>query len=1563
MDDQDILFEKFMKQAVTLGIEDKPKYVQECFERLERKEERELLKEKEELAAQLQKEEIAARERKEDKDRQERERDRAAQERDNERDAQTNVLLEREKTKQMELQRGNVQNDSGPYSRHSSGPKPVFPKLPMFKENTDDIDAYISRFEKHARNMKWEENDWVDYLAALLEGSALKVYHGLLEKETCTYKDLKDLLLKKFQCTSDGFRKRFREARPEANEPFDTFGMELTRLLNRWISLSELEDTREGLRDLILTEQFLESVNLELAIHIREKGLKTLDEMIAAAEYFRLARPGRNLARKSTASAFSVSDDSQVDSYENSANSIDTGKLFRGRWNQRNRGGVYKPQVTTTTGNQAGRGGSRGGFRTRGSRGRGGRGALATQQCYICNEKGHGYRTCPTKKSGKKCTICDIGGHDYQSCPFVFMRQHQDVIGNACIVTGRDPEVVCSVLENSMGKLHFQSGSVNDIPSSVLRDTGATICGVRKRLVSESQYVPGKVRCRTFGGEVQEYRQAKVTVSCEFFEGELLCCVLENPVADLIIGNIPGLKVRTDISADGAVVEPVAAVTTRAQAKKQNLVHKPLVQVAQDLNVSREKLIHLQGKDDGLKACFKLADSGEVRSVGGNKYSFFLDNGVLCRLYQSSQDSITQIVVPCSLRSSVLTTAHDQLLAGHCGVRRTLSRILSQFFWPGVSADVRRYVHTCDICQKTTPKGRIPPVPLATMPTVSTPFEKVAIDLVGPLSPPSEQGHRYILTLIDVATRFPEAVPMKDISSISVAEALMSIFARLGFPKVILSDQGTQFNSDLMKEFHKLCGTEGVRTSPYHPQANGTVERFHGTLKAMLRKVIQAQPRAWHRYLPALLFACRELPSESTGFSPFELMFGRKPRGPIALLADTWTQKDPSEDEEKPLYKYLFDLKNIIVESCEIAKENSEKSARVGKKYFDRKARQRSFAVGDEVLVLLPSSSNKLMMTWSGPFPIQECLHPDYRILIRGKLKVFHANMLKKYNRRSEVASVAQDTIRISVGESVPWSDILPLSMDEDEKFVGQCDDDARSSARVRQYGPVMPTLAVVGVVQEEDDSVSVPTIPFSVPMSPTSEEDITDVDFCPSMPSETSKRLRQIYKKYEDRLTAKPGALKSEVVISIQLTSDIPVHRKAYDLPFSSKQVVDREIDAMMDLGVIEPSTSPYSSPVVLVRKKDGTCRFCVDYRALNKITIFDAEPIPDVDELFSRLAEDKVFTRIDLAKGYWQILVDPVDRHKTAFATHRGLFQWIRMPFGLVNAPAVFARMMRTLNLEEASSMNFFDDILIHSKSYQEHFAHTELVLKRLKEFNLTARPSKISAGYPNLEFLGHVVGEGQLRPEPKKIQKILEIPTPSTKKQVRSLLGLLGFYRRYIPNFASLTAPLSDLTKDTKTRTITWTSECERALKRIKELFSMSPVLQLPNLNQSFTVQTDASSAGIGAVLLQENGGVLHPVCYASRKLLDRETRYSTIERECLAIVWGIGKFSKYLWGMHFILQTDHRPLTYLNTSRFKNSRIMRWALSLQEYRFSVESLPGTSNVLADLLSRSDSDQLVP
>jgi len=314
-----------------------------------------------------------------------------------------------------------------------------------------------------------------------------------------------------------------------------------------------------------------------------------------------------------------------------------------------------------------------------------------------------------------------------------------------------------------------------------------------------------------------------------------------------------------------------------------------------------------------------------------------------------------------------------------------------------------RYCRSCDICQRTVSIGRIAKVPLGNLPLIETPFQRVSVDLVGPIAPATDRGNRYILTLVDYATRYPEACVLKNIEAETVAEALVTMFTRVGIPMEILSDQGTQFMSNVMKEVSRLLSMTQLVTTPYHPMCNGLVERFNGTLKAMLKRMCVERPKDWDRYVPALLFAYREAPQESLGFAPFELLYGRTVRGPMSILKELWS-KENTAAEVKSTYQYVIDLQSRLQETYDIAREALAKTKITQKRHFDVKSRNRQFDVGDKVPLLLPTDGNKLLAHWKGPFEVLERQHGhNYRIQLPGKIRLFHANMLKLYKERTNV--------------------------------------------------------------------------------------------------------------------------------------------------------------------------------------------------------------------------------------------------------------------------------------------------------------------------------------------------------------------------------------------------------------------------------------------------------------------------------------------------------------------------------------------------------------------------------
>ena len=415
------------------------------------------------------------------------------------------------------------------------------------------------------------------------------------------------------------------------------------------------------------------------------------------------------------------------------------------------------------------------------------------------------------------------------------------------------------------------------------------------------------------------------------------------------------------------------------------------------------------------------------------------------------------------------------------------------------------------------------------------------------------------------------------------------------------------------------------------------------------------------------------------------------------------------------------------------------------------------------------------------------------------------------------------------------------------------------------------------------------------------------------------------------------------------------PIRQYPRRLPFAYREETSKQVAEMLDQGVIQASSSPWASPIVLVKKKDGTFRFCIDYRKLNEVTKKDAHPLPRIDDLLDALQGSQMFSTLDLRSGYWQVSVDPKDREKTAFVTPDGLWEFLRLPFGVSGGPATFQRAIEIVlsGLTFETCLCYFDDIIIPSCNLQQQCERLSLVLTRFREHNLKVKASKCCFGADQVLFLGHIVSSAGVHTDPKKIAAVSDLAAPKNVEQVRTFLGLAGYYRRFIPNFASLSAPLVALTK--KASKFHWGAPEQNAFEVLQQLLCSAPVLSYPNFAQHFILQTDASDLGLGAVLTQKDGlGQEHVISYASRSLSDREKRYSATEKEALAVVFATDHFRAYLLGRHFTLFTDHSALRWLHSVEPKG-RIGRWVMDLQEYDFAVFHRPGSTNGNADALSR--------
>ena len=643
--------------------------------------------------------------------------------------------------------------------------------------------------------------------------------------------------------------------------------------------------------------------------------------------------------------------------------------------------------------------------------------------------------------------------------------------------------------------------------------------------------------------------------------------------------------------------------------------------------------------------------------------------------------------------------------------------------------------------------------------------------------------------------------------------------------------------------------------------------------------------------------------------------------GPLLLLKEKWLDEDP---ERISVLKYVATFKDRLFRAGQIAKRNLQESQSKMKVWYDRKAKSRCFEPGDRVLVLFPVVGNPLQAKYSGPYKVvKKISDTNYLVKTPGRRKetqVCHINMLKAYHEKPKPELV---TLNNRLGLESPT---------HSKDCVGQVAE------------------------KEEDTESEVRLGNDQQPIKLQNSQILNDLGTKLShLPSVQRKELAEVITQYREVFPDVPSKT-NLIEHDVDVGDSVPIKQHPYRVSPMKKELLDKEVQYMLENDIIEESQSNWSSPCILVPKHDGGFQFCTDFRKVNDKTKSDSFPIPRITDCIDQIGNAKFVSTFDMLKGYWQVPLTQRALEISAFVTPSGLYQYKVMPFGMKNAPATFQRMVNKLVRDIDGCEGYIDDVVIFSDNWSDHIRQIERFFQIMREAKLTINLMKSEFGKATVKYLGHIVGQGQVRPLDAKIQTIVKYPIPTSRKELARFLGMAGYYRNFCLNFSDIAAPLTNLLS--KKVKFVWTDDCQLAFDKVKLLLQKSPVLKSPDYEKPFKLIIDSSDVGTGSVLVQEaSDGLDHPVSYFSKKFLKYQKNYSVVEKETLGLVLALEHFDVYLGSTPFKIKvyTDHNPLTFLKTMKNKNQRLVRWSLALQEYNLEIQHIPGSENVVADALSR--------
>ena len=1434
--------------------------------------------------------------------------------------------------------------------------------VPKFVEKS--VDKFFPQFEKVAENLKWPREVWPTLLQSVLIGKAAEIYSALSIEDSSNYDKVKKSILKGYELVPEAYRQKFRNYKKFDSQTFVEFAREKEDLCDQWLRSKNIDKNFDNFRQLILIEEFKRCVHQDLKTHLDDKDVKTINQAAVLSDSYELCHKKSFVSTSFKGGSFNKHD------------------------NFDKKSALVSQSISNTDSKQNSRSPPVKGF--------------------MSSQKSGQSDNTFNSGSAPQCVYCKKRGHVVSECFKLKRKQELDQIKASAFLSNLkyNQPLVCSLPDNQVSKSSsvdfmeeykpFMSqgfvsinDSSTDIPIQILRDTGAsqTILLEGVLPLSEKTFTGKSLLLQGVECGVMDVPLHEVHLKSDLITGPVIVGVRPTlPIqgVSLLLGNdLAGGKVVADpivyqkavyeeLQTEDSDVYPACAIT-RAMAKKrqteENFENQALQELisqesktdlddlvdlsdtfladsdevsdqdpgSSDISISnlhendkelmgRKQLIMHQNKDPELISLLSNALPPEEAAKVGE--CFYLKSGILMRKWRPPNAPVDQewqvfhqIVVPTIYRGSIISLAHDTPMAGHLGINKTYQKILNYFYWPGMKRDVCQYCKSCHVCQMVgKPNQKIPPAPLQPITAFEEPFSRVLIDCVGPL-PKTKTGNQYLLTIMCTSTRFPEAIPLRNIKAKTIVKALAKFFCFVGIPKNIQSDQGSNFMSGLFQQVMHELGIKQFKSSAYHPESQGALERFHQTLKSMMKKYCFEYQKDWDESVHLVLFAAREAVQESLGFSPYQLVFGHTVRGPLKLMKEKWL----TEATDLHLLDYVSSFKEKLFDACKLAQENLKYSQNKMKLLYDANTKDRTFKKGDKVLVFLPLPGHALQARYFGPYVIESKLNDlNYVVLTPGRQKekrVCHVNMLKKYVDRD-------DNVKpVSTINNVVKSSCDHVQFDK-ENSDEQCDFENEQCVDKN----IEPSAHLIN------------------------SDILSDLDSkLKHLGSDHKDQLSDLIHEYSGIF----GDVPTQTTIAfhdVDVDDAKPIKQHPYRMNPVKLQYLRTEVQYMLDNDIIEPSNSEWSSPCILVPKPDGSYRMCTDYRKVNIATKTDSYPIPRLEDCIDRIGSAKYVSKLDLLKGYYAVPLTERAKNISAFVTPDGLWQYKVTPFGMKNSGATFQRMMNNLLHDLHGCEAYIDDVVIYSDTWEEHLQIMHELFRRLKEANLTVNLCKTEFCHATVEYLGHIVSGGSIKPFHAKVEAVLNFPTPTNKKMLMRFLGMVGFYRKFCQNFSIVVVPLTNLLQ--KRVKFEWDKKCDDAFNKIKSVLVSGPVLCTPDFTKQFKLNVDACDVGVGSVLYQEDDDNVDKIVgYFSKKLTKSQRNYSTIEKECLALLLSLQHFDVYLnVTMYPILcYTDHNPLIFLHKMTGTNQRLTRWSLIMQEYNIIVKHIKGKDNVIADALSR--------